>query len=124
MDLSQAKIGKLCTEANAFVISDGLGEQEFEVAENEISLTTDNAVGEWGVFIPDAAAGVVAVSPEPQNKANYTKQFLRNLLLETEVLLGTQLSQLQKVKQKLARKRRRLAPLLNLRRHSKLRVVM
>jgi len=62
LDLKQSKIGKLCTEANAFVISDALGESEFEVEENEISLAVTNMVGEWGVFIPDAAAAAVGVS--------------------------------------------------------------
>ncbi|KAJ7110818.1 hypothetical protein C8R43DRAFT_1113636 [Mycena crocata] len=59
VDLSAAKIGKLCTEANLFIIDEQLGELEFEAEENEISLTVDNMVGEWGVFIPDAAAAAV-----------------------------------------------------------------
>ena len=45
------------------MISDALGESEFEVEENEISLTVTNMIGEWGVFIPDGAAAAVEVRP-------------------------------------------------------------
>ena len=59
-DISQGQIGKLCTETNTFVIDPAIGELEFEAEENELSLTVDNMNGEWGVFIPQAAANANA----------------------------------------------------------------
>ncbi|KAF9461060.1 hypothetical protein BDZ94DRAFT_1299444 [Collybia nuda] len=58
VDVSKGKIGKLCTETNTFVIDDALGELEFEVEENELTLTVTNMVGEWGIFVPTAAGAV------------------------------------------------------------------
>ena len=69
LDLTKSRIGKLCTEANAFVISDALGESEFELDENEVTLTVTNMVGEWGVFIPDAAGAVAVGSLNSDNQA-------------------------------------------------------
>ncbi|KAF4623788.1 hypothetical protein D9613_001384 [Agrocybe pediades] len=56
VDISKAVFGKLCTDTNTFVIDDALGELEFEDDENEITLTVKSMIGEWGVFIPSAAA--------------------------------------------------------------------
>ncbi|KAH6680256.1 hypothetical protein B0J14DRAFT_261015 [Halenospora varia] len=72
-DLTQARIGKLCEEAKAFVISEALGELEFEAEENELSLTTDNMVGEWGIFIPEGAAAAANVEALRQAKAGEAK---------------------------------------------------
>ncbi|KAH8668054.1 hypothetical protein BGZ60DRAFT_528392 [Tricladium varicosporioides] len=58
-DIADAKIGKLCTEANAFVISDALGALKYEAAENKLSLEVDNMVGEWGIFVPEAEAKAI-----------------------------------------------------------------
>lgn len=66
IDLTQAKVGKLCTETGTFVIDEALGELEFEVEENEVTLNLNKAVtseGEWGIFIP-AAAGEAAAPAE------------------------------------------------------------
>ncbi|KAH7419480.1 hypothetical protein BKA64DRAFT_737655 [Cadophora sp. MPI-SDFR-AT-0126] len=63
MDLTQAKVGKLCADTGSFVIEETLGELEFEVEENEVTLNLNKAVtaeGEWGIFLPAAAAGVAA----------------------------------------------------------------
>ncbi|PPQ93605.1 hypothetical protein CVT25_005485 [Psilocybe cyanescens] len=54
VDISKSRVGKLCTETNTFVISEALGEEEFEDDENEVTLTVKNMIGEWGVFIPTA----------------------------------------------------------------------
>ncbi|KPM40133.1 hypothetical protein AK830_g6409 [Neonectria ditissima] len=56
LDISQGQIGRFCTEAGAFVIDPAVGELEFEVEENELTLTVANMNGEWGIFLPDAAA--------------------------------------------------------------------
>ena len=56
LDISQGKIGRLCTETNTFVISDNIGELEFEADENELTLTVSNLNGEWAVFLPKAGA--------------------------------------------------------------------
>ena len=59
MDLTQAQVGKLCTETNTFTIGEALGELEFEAEENEVTLNLNKAVlaeGEWGIFLPSAAA--------------------------------------------------------------------
>ncbi|KAJ4302508.1 hypothetical protein N0V88_002656 [Collariella sp. IMI 366227] len=55
IDISTGQIARFCTEANAFVF--GEGELEFEADENELTLTVENMVGEWAVFVPEAAAG-------------------------------------------------------------------
>ncbi|GAP85203.2 hypothetical protein SAMD00023353_2201430 [Rosellinia necatrix] len=57
VDLSKSRVGKLCTETNTFVIDDALGEAEFEVDENEIVLKVTDLSGEFGIFVPQAAAG-------------------------------------------------------------------
>jgi hypothetical protein len=64
MDLSQAKIGKLCSDLNVFVIDEVLGESEFEVEEVEVTVTVTDMNGEWGIFIPTAA-----VTAAPNNTA-------------------------------------------------------
>ncbi|PVH79207.1 hypothetical protein DL98DRAFT_632873 [Cadophora sp. DSE1049] len=63
MDLTQAKVGKLCADTGSFVIEETLGELEFEAEENEVTLNLNKAVtaeGEWGIFLPAAAAGAAA----------------------------------------------------------------
>ncbi|KAF2712564.1 hypothetical protein K504DRAFT_499649 [Pleomassaria siparia CBS 279.74] len=58
VDLTKAKVGKLCTDVGAFVIEETLGEVEFEADENEVTLNLNKAVvaeGEWGIFVPAAA---------------------------------------------------------------------
>ncbi|KAK0749191.1 hypothetical protein B0T18DRAFT_436796 [Schizothecium vesticola] len=55
LDISQGKIGKLCTETGSFVIDDAIGELEFEVEENELTLTVNSLTGTWGIFVPQAA---------------------------------------------------------------------
>ncbi|KAI0542498.1 hypothetical protein GGR58DRAFT_525007 [Xylaria digitata] len=57
VDLSTSRVGKLCTETNTFVVDDALGEAEFEVDENEIVLKLTDLSGEFGIFVPQAAAG-------------------------------------------------------------------
>ncbi|KAF2035768.1 hypothetical protein EK21DRAFT_84177 [Setomelanomma holmii] len=56
---TKAQIGKLCPETGAFVISATLGELEFELEENEVTLNLNKNVAagdEWGIFLPVAAA--------------------------------------------------------------------
>ncbi|KAK3998260.1 hypothetical protein QBC44DRAFT_386690 [Cladorrhinum sp. PSN332] len=60
LDISQGKIGKLCSETNTFVISDSLGELEFEAEENELTLTVSSLNGQWAVFLPKAGAAAGA----------------------------------------------------------------
>lgn len=55
LDISAGQIGRL--EGDTFVIGPAVGELEFELEENELTLTVDDMNGEWGVFLPDAAAG-------------------------------------------------------------------
>jgi len=53
-DVTQAQVGKLCAETGAFVIAETLGELEFEVEENEVTLDLNKDVtpeGEWGTSI-------------------------------------------------------------------------
>lgn len=49
-DLSLGRIGKL--EGDAFVV-ENVGELEFEVEENELSLTVEDVNGEFAIFVPD-----------------------------------------------------------------------
>ncbi|KAF6755106.1 hypothetical protein DFP72DRAFT_811993 [Ephemerocybe angulata] len=70
IDFAKAKVGKLCTETGAFVISDAVGEQEFEVDENEVTLTASDINGEWGIFIPTAAG---AATPAAGGATGETK---------------------------------------------------
>ncbi|KAK3323111.1 hypothetical protein B0T19DRAFT_442609 [Cercophora scortea] len=58
IDISKGQIGRLCAESNTFVVGAGVGELEFEADENELTLTVDNMVGEWGIFVPTGAATV------------------------------------------------------------------
>lgn len=55
-DLTTSRIGKLAADGSTFIVDDTIGELEFEVEENELTLTVDDLNGEWGVFIPAAAA--------------------------------------------------------------------
>ncbi|KAF2641156.1 hypothetical protein P280DRAFT_548911 [Massarina eburnea CBS 473.64] len=58
-DIAQSKVGRLCPETGAFVISDSIGEVEFEADENEVTLNLNKNVtaqAEWGIFIPVASA--------------------------------------------------------------------
>ncbi|WAO96828.1 Hypothetical protein NCS54_01451500 [Fusarium falciforme] len=89
LDISTGAIGRFCTEAGAFVIDPAVGELEFEAEENELLIKVNNMNGEWGIFIPDAAAtpgagGEAAPGGEatPGGDAKPdTKQQLINLLL-------------------------------------------
>lgn len=54
VDPTQGRIGKLDEATNEFVV-DGVGEFEFEVEENEWSLTVPDLNGEWAILIPQAA---------------------------------------------------------------------
>lgn len=54
VDPTQGRIGKLDAATNEFVV-DGVGEFEFEVEENEWSLTVPDLNGEWAILIPEAA---------------------------------------------------------------------
>lgn len=50
-DATKAQVGRLCTETNSFVISETLGELEFEAEENEVTLNLNKNVtaeGQWG----------------------------------------------------------------------------
>ncbi|ORY14305.1 hypothetical protein BCR34DRAFT_612880 [Clohesyomyces aquaticus] len=58
VDLTQAKVGRLCEATGTFVIDEALGELEFEAEENETTLNLNKKVvaeGEWGIFLPVAA---------------------------------------------------------------------
>lgn len=58
-DATKAQVGRLCTETNSFVISETLGELEFEAEENEVTLNLNKNVtaeGQWGIFVPVAVA--------------------------------------------------------------------
>jgi len=63
VDISQAKLGKLCRETNSFVIGDGVGESEFEADENELATKVVDLVGEFAVFVPDGAAAAAPAAP-------------------------------------------------------------
>jgi hypothetical protein len=55
-DITTSKVGRLCAETGSFVISEALGEVEFEVEENEVTLNLNKAVtaeAEWGKSIPE-----------------------------------------------------------------------
>ena len=50
-DITKAQVGKLCVDTGAFTISESLGELEFELEENEVTLNLNKNVtaeGEWG----------------------------------------------------------------------------
>jgi hypothetical protein len=54
-DITKAQVGKLCAGTGAFVISGMLGELEFELEENEVTLNLNKNVtaeGEWGKSNP------------------------------------------------------------------------
>lgn len=57
LDISQGQIGRFCAEAGVFVIDPALGELEFELEENELTLTVNSLNGEWAAFVPVAAGG-------------------------------------------------------------------
>lgn len=51
-DVTQAQVGRLCAETGSFVIAGLLGELEFELEENEVTLNLNKNVtaeGEWGM---------------------------------------------------------------------------
>jgi hypothetical protein len=53
-DITTSKVGRLCPETGSFVISETLGEVEFEAEENEVTLNLNKAVtaeAEWGEFV-------------------------------------------------------------------------
>jgi ribosomal protein L12E/L44/L45/RPP1/RPP2 len=60
LDLSTTKVGKLSADGCSFAIEQG--ELEFEVEENEITLTVADLNGEWGIFIPVAGAGAAGAA--------------------------------------------------------------
>ncbi|KAJ4192423.1 hypothetical protein NW767_010649 [Fusarium falciforme] len=89
LDISTGAIGRFCTEVGAFVIDPAVGELEFQAEENELLIKVNNMNGEWGIFIPDAAATpgaggeaapVEEATPGGDAKPD-TKQQLINLLL-------------------------------------------
>ena len=53
-NISAVRTGKLCTEANAFVISDALGTQDFEDDEGESTFLITSMISKWAVFFPFA----------------------------------------------------------------------
>lgn len=61
VDVTQGIIGKLDPATNTFV-TEGLGEFELEVEENEWTLTVadGNLNGEWAVLIPSTAVKAAA----------------------------------------------------------------
>ncbi|KAK4227521.1 hypothetical protein QBC38DRAFT_364142 [Podospora fimiseda] len=65
LDISQGKIGKLCSETNTFVISDTIGELEFEAEEAELTLKVNNLNGQWAVFLPKAGAATGGAAATP-----------------------------------------------------------
>ncbi|KAL6703974.1 hypothetical protein ACN47E_008912 [Coniothyrium glycines] len=70
-DITKAQVGRLCSETNAFVISQTLGELEFELEENEVTLNLNKNVtaqGEWGIFLPVAAAAAADAEAIPKAK--------------------------------------------------------
>ncbi|KAJ4380918.1 hypothetical protein N0V85_008721 [Neurospora sp. IMI 360204] len=68
VDISQAKLGKLCTETNSFVIGDGVGETEFEADENEVATKVPDLVGEFALFVPDGTAAAAPAAPATGDK--------------------------------------------------------
>lgn len=56
LDISKGVLGRLCTETKTFVVGAAVGETEFEADENELTTLVDNIVGEFAMFLPDAAA--------------------------------------------------------------------
>lgn len=55
LDISKGQIGRLCPESNAFVIGSEVCELEFEEEEKELTLTVNNMIGEWAIFVAQAA---------------------------------------------------------------------
>jgi hypothetical protein len=52
-DVTTAQVGRLCETTGDFIISESLGELEFELEENEVTLNLNKNVtaeGEWGEF--------------------------------------------------------------------------
>ncbi|KAH9870211.1 hypothetical protein J1614_007134 [Plenodomus biglobosus] len=83
-DITTAQVGKLCVEAGGFVISESLGELEFEVEENEVTLNLNKNVtaeGEWGIFLP-VAAGVAEGAVENEGAAQTEAGAEENAALE------------------------------------------
>ena len=62
VDLRAGQIGRLCRETNSFVIGAGVGDLEFEDDENELTMKVADLVGEWAIFLPDAAASAGGVT--------------------------------------------------------------
>ncbi|CAJ2511436.1 Uu.00g070610.m01.CDS01 [Anthostomella pinea] len=64
VDITQAQIGRLCTETNSFVVLDStLAEREFEAVEDELAVTLTNTAlmnGEFALLTPDPAASTGA----------------------------------------------------------------
>ncbi|PPQ65258.1 hypothetical protein CVT24_011413 [Panaeolus cyanescens] len=73
VDTSKAVIGKLCTETNVFVV-DNLGEQEFEVEENEVLVKVKDLSGEWAVLAPTAAFKIDAEKQAAEGKVELPLQ--------------------------------------------------
>ncbi|KAF2110377.1 hypothetical protein BDV96DRAFT_691174 [Lophiotrema nucula] len=75
MDITQAKVGRLCADVGAFVIEETLGELEFEAEENEVTLNLNKNVtaeGEWGIFLPAAAAATALMEQMRAGAGNAT----------------------------------------------------
>lgn len=54
VDPTKVRIGKLDTATNTYTV-DNVGEFEFEVEENEWSLTVPDLNGEWAILVPQEA---------------------------------------------------------------------
>jgi hypothetical protein len=105
-DVKQAQVGKLCAETGSFVISALLGELEFELEENEVTLNLNKNVtaeGQWGK----------SISPTPKHLDLLTNSKVSSfpsppLVL---VLVLVPLSKRRPLKTLLQRKRRLLTQL-------------
>ncbi|KAF9038763.1 hypothetical protein BJ165DRAFT_1531835 [Panaeolus papilionaceus] len=74
VDTSKAVIGKLCHEANVFVV-DNLGKLEFEADDNELMLSVKNLVGEWAVLAPYSAFKRKSASSRRRCRTSRSKFF-------------------------------------------------
>ncbi|KAK0733768.1 hypothetical protein B0T26DRAFT_760224 [Lasiosphaeria miniovina] len=84
VDISKGQIGRLCAETKSFVVGAGVGELEFEDDENELTLTVDNMVGEWAIFLPTAATGgATAGGATISNNASRLQQLLDLILVSS-----------------------------------------
>lgn len=76
-------LGRLCAETKTFVVGAAVGETEFEADENELTTPVDNIVGEFAMFLPDAAAttgGGAAAGGDGGSTSPTTAELLAQLL--------------------------------------------